>query len=98
MAADQHQPGIAACNDVVKSGEQNSDLALASVEAFRHHQAIRVVGLAQWELVDHAASLPFAQAAPEVAFDAGGGLVTLLGILREQLHDDRRELSGNPVE
>ena len=34
---------------------------------------------------------PFGQAAPQIALDAGGGLVALLGGLGEQLHDDRRD-------
>ena len=32
---------------------------------------------------------PLRQAAPEIALQAGGGLVALLGRLGEQLHDDR---------
>ena len=35
-------------------------------------------------------ALPFGQAAPQIALDAGRGLVALLGGLGEQLHDDRR--------
>ena len=39
--------------------------------------------------------LPFRQAAPKIALDAGGGLVALLGGLGEQLHDDRRDAARN---
>ena len=36
-------------------------------------------------------SFPFSEAAPQIALDAGCGLVALLGRLGEQLHDDRRD-------
>ena len=48
-------------------------------------------------VVDAFAGLPFSQAAPQIAFEAGGGLVALLGCLGEQLHDDCRDKrSGLP--
>ena len=34
---------------------------------------------------------PFRKAAPQIALDAGRGLVALLGSLGEQLHDDCRD-------
>ena len=46
---------------------------------------------AQRERVDAACDFPFSQAAPEIALDAGGRLVALLGGLGEQLHDDSRQ-------
>ena len=39
--------------------------------------------------------LPFGQAAPQIALQAGRGLVALLGRLGEQLHDDRRDGAGD---
>jgi len=44
--------------------------------------------LAQREVVDAALTLPIGQTAPQVALEAGRGLVALLGRLGEQLHDD----------
>ena len=38
-----------------------------------------------------AARFPFGQAASQIALDTAGGLVTILGRLGEQLHDDRRD-------
>src|SRR6185295_7921167 len=37
--------------------------------------------------------VPLGEAVPKIAFQGGGGLVAILGGLREQLHDDRRDRS-----
>ena len=39
--------------------------------------------------------LPFRQAAPKIGFQAGGGLVALLGILGEELHNDGGQRLGD---
>src|SRR5579863_9888114 len=39
--------------------------------------------------------LPFLQALPKIGFEAGGGLVALLGALGEELHDDGRQRWGD---
>jgi hypothetical protein len=36
-----------------------------------------------------------ARAPPKIGFLAGGSLVALLGVLREELHDERRQLLGD---
>ena len=41
--------------------------------------------------------LPFGKAAPQIALEAGRGLVALLGGLGEQLHDDRRDGAGTSL-
>ena len=47
--------------------------------------------LAERKVVDAALRLPFGQAAAQIVLEAGGGLIAVLGGLREQLHDDRRD-------
>jgi hypothetical protein len=44
--------------------------------------------LAQREVLDALLALPVRQAVPQVALETGGGLVTFLGRLGEQLHDN----------
>ncbi len=44
--------------------------------------------IAQRKRADAALGFPLLKAASEVALDAGGGLVALLGRLGEQLHHD----------
>ncbi len=50
---------------------------------------------AERKRVDATLRLPFRQAALEIGDNARGGLVAVLGCLREQLHDDRRDLRRN---
>ena len=78
-------------DDAVEGGEQGLDLALSPVQLLGDQQPVRRVVLAEREVVDAASSLPFGKAAPQIALDAGRGLVALLGGLGEQLHDDRRD-------
>ena len=42
--------------------------------------------------------LPFRLAAAKVVFEAGGGLVAVLGALGEELHHDRRDRAGDAAE
>ena len=50
--------------------------------------------LAERKWFDASVTFPFSKAAPKVMFNTGGGLVTLLGRLGEQLHDDRETAVG----
>jgi len=43
------------------------------------------------ELTDPALHLPLGEAAPKITLDTGRGLVTILGRLGEQFHDDGRD-------
>ena len=61
------------------------------VQFLGDQQPVRRVVLAEREVVDAAVRFPFGQTASKIALDAAGGLVTLLGSLGEQLHDDRRD-------
>ena len=49
------------------------------------------MGINVWEVIDAAARFPFRQAASQIALDTAGSLVTILGCLGEQFHDDRRD-------
>src|SRR5262245_17383560 len=88
MARNQHQPRTSCSDHLFERGEQLTRLALPAVQSLRQEEAIGAVSLAQRELVDGAARLPLAQAASEIVLDPGGALVSLVGCLREQLHDD----------
>src|ERR1700686_4608702 len=50
---------------------------------------------AQRELIDSAVGFPLRQAPPKIAPQAGSGLVALLGVLGEELHDDGRKRAGD---
>src|SRR6266849_5343250 len=78
-------------HDAVECGKQGGDLALASVELLRDHQPLRRVLQTRRERGDPADRLPGGEALAEIRLDACGGLVALLGGLREKLHDDHRE-------
>src|SRR6516225_3202511 len=52
---------------------------------------------AEREVIDAAARFPFRQAASQIALDTAGGLVTILGCLGEQFHDDRRDGRWNTL-
>ncbi len=91
IAGDQHQLRRPALDDAVEGGEQGFDLARSPVEFFRKYQPIRHVVRAEREGVDAAAAIPFGKAALEIALEAGGGLIALLGCLGEQLHDEGRD-------
>ena len=91
IAGDQHQLRPAAGHDAVEGGEQGLDLALSPVQFLGNQKPVGRVLLAQREGVDPALSLPCSKAAPEVALQAGRGLVALLGGLGEQLQDEGGE-------
>src|ERR1700726_534643 len=50
---------------------------------------------AQRELIDAAVGFPLCQAPPKIAPQARSGLVPLLGVLGEELHDDGRKRAGD---
>ncbi|MBB4183391.1 hypothetical protein GGE07_000004 [Sinorhizobium terangae] len=58
---------------------------------------VRYVALAQRKRVDALVRLPCLQAMFEIVGDAGGGLVTVLGGLGEELHHDRSNRSRNAL-
>src|SRR6266403_3386468 len=80
-------------HDAVEGGKQGGDLALASVELLRDHQPLRRVLQTGRERLDPADRFPGGEALAEIRLDSRGGLVALLGGLREKLHDDYREWS-----
>ena len=88
IAGDQHQLRRAALDDAIEGGEQGRDLARSPVKLLGDQQPVGRVVFAERKVVDAALTLPFGQAAPQVALETGGGLVALLGRLGEQLHDD----------
>ena len=54
-------------------------------------QPVWRVVFAERKFVDATSRFPFSEAAPKIALHACRRLVTLLGGLGEQLHDDRRD-------
>src|SRR5258706_1389538 len=92
----------------IEAGEQGLYLARPSVQLLGKQQAIGRVVFAKRKGVDAPLTLPFGETVPKIALDASCRLVALLGGLRQQLHDDfgnrsgdiqtltgRRRLSGN---
>ena len=79
-------------DDAVEGGEQGLDLALAPVQLLGNQEPVGrvVLGRAGTSSIRRS-RLPVGEAAPQIALDAGRGLVALLGGLGEQLHDDRRD-------
>src|SRR5215475_11299196 len=75
----------------IEAGKQRRDLTISSVQLFGDQQLVRRVLQAEREDIDAAARFPFRQAASQIALDTAGGLVTILGCLGEQFHDDRRD-------
>src|SRR6202023_2940211 len=88
ISGDQYQLRPTAVDDAIKGGEQGLDLALSSVQFLGNQKPVGGVVLPQREGVDRLLSLPCDKTAPEVALQAGSGLVALLGALGEQLQDD----------
>ena len=91
IARDQNEFRAAMHHDAVEGGKQGGDLALASVELLRDHQPLRRVLQTKRERLDPADRLPGGEALAEIRLDSRGGLVALLGGLREKLHDDHRK-------
>ena len=86
-----HELDPALVGHAVEGGAQRSHFALAAVQPFRHQQLPRHVGGAEHEVVQPTLALPVRQAAPQVEFQPGGGLVAVLGGLGQQLHDEARQ-------
>ena len=72
-----------------KEASRVSTSRCSPVQLLGDQQPVGRVVLAEREVIDAALTLPIGKAAPQVALDAGRGLVALLGRLGEQLHDDR---------
>ena len=64
------------------------------VEFLGNQEPVGRVVFAEREVIDPPLRLPFGQASPKVALEAGCGLIAVLGRLGEQLHDDRRDGAG----
>ena len=83
IAGDQYQLRRATLNDAVERGEQRVDFHLTSVQFLRNQQPVRRVVFAEREVVDAPLSLPCSKTPPEIALQAGRGLVAVLGRLGE---------------
>ena len=88
IAGDQHEFRRAGGHHPIEGGEQGLDLTLSPIQLLGNQELVGDVVFAERELVDAAPALPLRQAAPQVALDAGRGLVAFLGRLGEQLHGD----------
>src|SRR5262249_23747362 len=74
-----HQLGRPARHHALEGVKQRLDLARAAIQPFWNDQAVGYVVCGDRECVDPAVGFPLCEAAPEVALDTGGGLVTILG-------------------
>ena len=92
IAGHEHELGRTLGHDALEGREQGVDLALPPVQPLRDHEAVRGVVHAGRERVDPSGRLPCCLAPAKVSLDPSGGLIALLGGLREKLHHDRREL------
>ena len=95
ITGDEHEFGGALGHDPVERRKQRIDLALPPVQLLRDQQSVRRVVRAQREWIDATMRLPFRQAPPKIGFQARGGLVALLGVLGEELHDDGGQRLGD---
>src|SRR5262249_44792693 len=91
IAGNQHQLRPAALDDAVKGGEQGIDLEYSPVQLLGDQQPVGCVVFAKRKWIDSPMQLPFRKTAPKITLDACGRLITLLGGLREQLHDYMRD-------
>src|ERR1700730_18650687 len=91
IAGNQHEFRRAVHDDPLEGGNEHVDLAFPSVELLRNPQSTRCVVCTQGERFDVAVRLPGCQPPPKISLKAGGGLVTLLGGLGEELYDDGRD-------
>src|SRR5260221_4005800 len=91
IARDQKELRAAMHHDAVEGGEQDGDLALASVELLRDHQPLRRVLQTKRERLDPADRLPGSEALAEIRLGSRGGLVALLGRLRQKLSYGHRK-------
>ncbi len=95
IARHQHELGHAGGRDALEGGQQRVDLALAAIERLRNPETVGGVVRAEREGSDPPVRFPFGEAAAQVGFEAGGGLVALLHRLREQLQHDEGDGGGN---
>jgi hypothetical protein len=86
----QHHGGGAPAG-AVEGAQQLLDLLVASVQLLRDEEPVRHITLPEGEGRDAPALGALPGAGFEVGLQAQGALVSLLGGLREQLHDDLRE-------
>ena len=92
ISGDQHQLRHAGLDDAIEAGKQGRRSRALVRTAFSGISSRFGVSLfAEREVIDAAARFPFRQAASQIALDTAGGLVTILGCLGEQFHDDRRD-------
>ena len=82
-------------DDPVEGREQGVDLSLPPVQLLRDQQPARRVVHTQREFIDATMRLPFRQAPSKISFQPGSGLVSLLGVLGEELHGDSRQRLGD---
>src|SRR5262249_56733885 len=88
IAGHEDQRRRAAVADAIKAREQCVDCPLAAVKLLRNQEPVWCVVIAERKLVEPAMTLPSGKATPQIALNAGCGLVALLGSFRKQLHDD----------
>ena len=81
-------------HDPIECREERLDLAFPPVQLLGDQQPVRRVVRAQREGIDATMELPLRQASLEIGFEARGGLVTVLGILGEEPHDDGDSATG----
>ena len=87
ITGDEHQLRRPALDHTIEGSERGLELARSSVQLLWDHKAIGRVVLPEREIVDAVAGFPCGEAAAQIAFEAGGGLITLLGRLGEQFHN-----------
>ena len=88
VSGDEDEPSGAVVHHALEGAEQGRDLGLAAIESLRNHQAVGGVMGADREGSDAATLLPIPQTALQIGRDAGGGLISLLRGLRQELHHD----------
>src|ERR1700722_19148007 len=91
ISADQHQLRLAARDDAIEALDQSINLTSPSIDLLGNQQPVTCVVFPEREEVDAFLTLPFDQTAAQITFNADGSLVTLLGRLGEQRHDDLRD-------
>src|SRR5262245_55880689 len=79
IAGDQDQFRGAPVDDAIERGEQGLDLVLPPVEFLGNKKPVGRVVFAERKVIDPVLRLPFGPAAAKVAFEAGGGLITVFG-------------------
>ena len=97
IARHQHQLRGTLGDDTIEGGEEGVGLGLAAIEFFRDQQPVGDILPPQRKGVDAALGLPGCEALPEIGFEAGRRLVTVLGGLGEKLQDDGRDLTGDAL-